>query len=90
MTDTVVFLSVDPYSLKNSQLQSMQSTCGGLLSKQDELDSRREVRRRDKADRATVEHALDPRTRIVLFKLLSRGAISQIDGCVSTGSRTLI
>ena len=66
-------------------MRELPGACGSLLSKHNELDSRREVRRRDKADRATVEHALDPRTRIVLFKLLSRGAISQIDGCVSTG-----
>ena len=42
-------------------------------------------RRRDKSDRATVEQAIDPRTRMVLFKLLNRGALSAIHGCVSTG-----
>lgn len=36
-------------------------------------------------DRATVEQALDPRTRLVLFKLLNRGLFSAIHGCVSTG-----
>ncbi|TNM97631.1 hypothetical protein fugu_013877, partial [Takifugu bimaculatus] len=28
---------------------------------------------------------LDPRTRMILFKMLSRGIISEIDGCISTG-----
>jgi RIO kinase 1 len=36
-------------------------------------------------DRATVEQALDPRTRLVLFKLLNKGLFSAIHGCVSTG-----
>jgi len=39
----------------------------------------------DKADRATVEQAIDPRTRMVLFKMLNRGLFSEINGCVSTG-----
>ena len=40
---------------------------------------------RDKADRATVEQVMDPRTRMILFKLLNRGFITEIDGCISTG-----
>lgn len=39
----------------------------------------------DKSDRATVEQAIDPRTRMVLFKMLNRGLFSEINGCVSTG-----
>lgn len=43
------------------------------------------VRQKDKADRATVEQVLDPRTRMILFKLLSQGVISEINGSISTG-----
>ncbi|XP_010521624.1 PREDICTED: serine/threonine-protein kinase RIO1-like [Tarenaya hassleriana] len=39
----------------------------------------------DKADRATVEQALDPRTRMVLFRMLNRGVFNDINGCISTG-----
>ncbi|XP_052175729.1 uncharacterized protein LOC127790320 [Diospyros lotus] len=39
----------------------------------------------DKADRATVEQAIDPRTRMVLFKMLNRGIFRDINGCISTG-----
>ena len=31
-------------------------------------------------DRATSEQVLDPRTRLILFKLLSSGFLSEIDG----------
>jgi RIO kinase 1 len=40
---------------------------------------------KDKADRATVEQVLDPRTRNILFKLLNRNVIFEIHGCISTG-----
>lgn len=33
-----------------------------------------------KDDRATSEQVLDPRTRLILFKLLSNGYLSEIDG----------
>ncbi|XP_068092957.1 serine/threonine-protein kinase RIO1 [Hyperolius riggenbachi] len=51
-------------------------------SRQKEADN---YRVKDKSDRATVEQVLDPRTRMILFKLLTRGVISEIDGCISTG-----
>ncbi|XP_059201341.1 serine/threonine-protein kinase RIO1 [Centropristis striata] len=52
------------------------------MQKQKENDT---FRVKDKSDRATVEQVLDPRTRMILFKMLSRGVISEINGCISTG-----
>ncbi|XP_052163641.1 uncharacterized protein LOC127780724 [Oryza glaberrima] len=43
------------------------------------------TRNTEKADRATVEQAIDPRTRMVLFKMLNRGVFNTINGCISTG-----
>jgi RIO kinase 1 len=40
---------------------------------------------KDKSDRATNEQVLDPRTRIILFKMINRGLIEEVNGCVSTG-----
>ncbi|MCL7040014.1 hypothetical protein MKW94_004958 [Papaver nudicaule] len=39
----------------------------------------------DKRDRASVEQAIDPRTRMVLFKMLNRAIFDDINGCISTG-----
>ncbi|RZC53017.1 hypothetical protein C5167_011867 [Papaver somniferum] len=39
----------------------------------------------DKRDRATVEQDIDPRTGMVLFKMLNRGIFDDINGCISTG-----
>ncbi|EGT53112.1 hypothetical protein CAEBREN_19120 [Caenorhabditis brenneri] len=51
----------------------------------DSSEDRKRKRVKDRADRATVEQVLDPRTRLVLFRLLQRGTLLNIDGCISTG-----
>lgn len=48
------------------------------------LDGAR-ARNKDKSDRATVEQVLDPRTRMIIFKLLSQRIIAEVNGCISTG-----
>lgn len=40
---------------------------------------------KDRAERATNEQVLDNRTRIVLLKLINRGIIGSLHGCISTG-----
>ncbi|XP_017021289.1 serine/threonine-protein kinase RIO1 [Drosophila kikkawai] len=49
------------------------------------FDRRERTQVRDKHDRATAEQVMDPRTRMILFKLLNRGLIQEINGCISTG-----
>lgn len=43
------------------------------------------VRTSEKQDRATVEQALDPKTRLILLKMLNQGVFKEINGCISTG-----
>ena len=50
-----------------------------------EFSGQKSSRIKDKSDRATAEQVMDPRTRLILFKLLSRGTISEINGVLSTG-----
>ncbi|PIK33960.1 putative serine/threonine-protein kinase RIO1 [Apostichopus japonicus] len=66
-----------PQSLPDSTTNQLMKT-----SKRAEADRHRV---KDKADRATLEQVLDPRTRMILFKMLSRHVISEINGCISTG-----
>jgi RIO kinase 1 len=40
---------------------------------------------KDKSDRATSEQVLDPRTRMILLKMINRGVVSEVNGCLSTG-----
>lgn len=55
-----------------------------LITSQKKVEDSR-IRAKDKSDRATVEQVMDPNTRIILFKLLSKGFITEINGCISTG-----
>lgn len=45
---------------------------------------------KDKSDRATNEQVLDPRTRLILFKMIGRELIHEVNGCVSTGKEVCI
>ena len=42
-------------------------------------------RDKDKADRATSEQVLDPRTRMILLQIINRNIVSEIHGVISTG-----
>ena len=39
----------------------------------------------DRSERATVENVMDPRTRLLLYKLVNGGVLQCVNGCVSTG-----
>ena len=43
------------------------------------------IRIKDKKDRATHEQVLDPRTRMILLKMINRGMVESVNGCISTG-----
>jgi RIO kinase 1 len=53
--------------------------------KMEELETHKRTLTIDRNDRATSEQVLDPRTRLILFKLLSTGYLEKLDGCLSTG-----
>ena len=39
----------------------------------------------DRSERATVENVMDPRTRMILYKLVNTKLLLEVNGCVSTG-----
>lgn len=44
---------------------------------------------KDKKDRATVEQVLDPKTRLIVFKLINKNVIEILNGCISTGKEVI-
>ncbi|XP_014093370.1 serine/threonine-protein kinase RIO1 [Bactrocera oleae] len=64
---------------------NMSAQAANRLVTFDRRQEAERVRVRDKHDRATAEQVMDPRTRMILFKLLNRGFIQEINGCISTG-----
>lgn len=70
-------INLDSYNVTNKTWN--------LLNVTDKKIFEERKRIKDKCDRATVEQVLDPRTRMILFKLINRRYIEQINGCISTG-----
>eukprot|EP01147_Barroeca_monosierra_P004177 gene4177-6523_t len=60
------------------------SAANRLMKANKKIDANR-IRTTDKADRATTELVLDPRTRKMLVTLISREIVNEIHGCISTG-----
>uniref|UniRef100_H3CBM8 Serine/threonine-protein kinase RIO1 n=1 Tax=Tetraodon nigroviridis TaxID=99883 RepID=H3CBM8_TETNG len=77
-------LSRYEHKINLDRLNYADSVTNRVSSMQKQKDAHM-YRVKDKSDRATVEQVLDPRTRMILFKMLSRGVIGEIHGCVSTG-----
>lgn len=44
----------------------------------------------EKKEHSTQEHVFDPRTRLLLFKLVDAGVLTEVNGCVSTGKEASI
>ena len=55
------------------------------VSKMQEMEIKKRTLHTSRDDRATSEQCLDPRTRLMLFKMLSNGLLDEIDGCLSAG-----
>jgi RIO kinase 1 len=55
------------------------------VSKMQDLEIKKRTLHTSRDDRATTEQCLDPRTRLMLFKMISNGMLDEIDGCLSTG-----
>ena len=70
------------HSLHPPILQDSASNKVGASNKKVEANRQRNT---DKSDRATTEQVLDPRTRMIIFKMLNRGVFNEISGCISTG-----
>ena len=71
-------------SLSTGGAQLSQSA-GSSLSKLERKGSQAKHTGLTRDERATVDQVLDPRTRLLLFKLINTGTLESINGCVSTG-----
>uniref|UniRef100_V5HGT3 Serine/threonine-protein kinase RIO3 n=1 Tax=Ixodes ricinus TaxID=34613 RepID=V5HGT3_IXORI len=53
-------------------------------------ESRRAARLHDKREKATTEQTLDPNTRLLLYKLVNREILDEVNGCISTGKESCV
>lgn len=61
----------------------VSDVCEATLRKR--ASKRAEPKEIDRSERATVENVMDPRTRLLLYKLVNSNTLQEIHGCVSTG-----
>ena len=53
-------------------------------------EGKRKIRIQDKEDKAVAEQAMDPKTRVLLFKFVNGGVLDSINGVISTGKEAVI
>ena len=53
-------------------------------------EGKRKNRIQDKEERAVAEQAVDPKTRVLLFKLVNGGILDAVNGVISTGKEAVI
>ncbi len=80
----------DLTKLKNVNLDycfnvNTSSKINGQMKNIDKAELNRSLRVKDRSDRATVEQVLDARVSRILYKLINKGEITEINGCISTG-----
>ena len=68
-----------------SSTKSMSHSVSNAVTKMGHMESSKRISHTGRDDRATSAQCLDPRTRLILFRLLSTGVFEKIDGCLSTG-----
>lgn len=70
---------------QNQYTKIDQKMCFNKIEACENKEMVKEKRKKDKVQRATVEQVLDPRTMLILKKLINNGTLTQINGCLSTG-----
>ena len=53
-------------------------------------EGKRKHRIQDKEERAVTDQAVDPKTRVLLFKLVNGGVLDSVNGVISTGKEAVI
>jgi RIO kinase 1 len=63
----------------------LNNRAGNNLKKSEQKIDDSRLRTKDKADRATLESCLDPRTMLVIDKWINNKRIDELHGCISAG-----
>lgn len=53
-------------------------------------EQRRAARLHDKKEKSTAEHSLDPKTRLILYKLVNQEVLEGVNGCISVGKEASV
>lgn len=59
-----------------------------VLKVHSKSENKRAARLREKKEKSSVEHVMDEKTRLILYKLVNRGILDEINGAISTGKES--
>ncbi|XP_071369492.1 serine/threonine-protein kinase RIO3 isoform X2 [Centroberyx affinis] len=68
--------------LSNQVFNSLKRHC--------QNEQRRSARLHEKKEHSTAEQAVDPRTRLLMYKMVNAGVLENINGCISTGKESVV
>ncbi|KAM8822061.1 serine/threonine-protein kinase RIO3 [Synchiropus picturatus] len=68
--------------LSNQVFNSLKRHC--------QSEERRSARLHEKKEHSTAEQAVDPRTRLLMYKMVNAGVLDNINGCISTGKESVV
>uniref|UniRef100_A0A665VH96 Serine/threonine-protein kinase RIO3 n=1 Tax=Echeneis naucrates TaxID=173247 RepID=A0A665VH96_ECHNA len=68
--------------LSNQVFNSLKQHCSS--------EQRRSARLHEKKEHSTAEQAVDPRTRLLMYKMVNAGVLENINGCISTGKESVV
>ncbi|XP_056155302.1 serine/threonine-protein kinase RIO3 [Lampris incognitus] len=68
--------------LSNQVFNSLKQHCHS--------EQRRCARLHEKKEHSTAEQAVDPRTRLLMYKMVNAGVLDKVNGCISTGKESVI
>ncbi|XP_061522829.1 serine/threonine-protein kinase RIO3 isoform X2 [Phycodurus eques] len=68
--------------LSNQVFNSLKQHCAS--------EQRRSARLHEKKEHSTAEQAVDPRTRLLMYKMVNAGVLDSINGCISTGKESVV
>ncbi|KAL1006428.1 hypothetical protein UPYG_G00072240 [Umbra pygmaea] len=68
--------------LSNQAYNSLKQHC--------QSEQRRSARLHEKKEHSTAEQAVDPRTRLLMYKMVNAGLLENINGCISTGKESVV
>ncbi|KAK3586909.1 hypothetical protein CHS0354_008503 [Potamilus streckersoni] len=60
------------------------------LKRHSEAENKKSQKLHEKKEHSTAEHAMDPRTRLLLYKMVNNGILESISGSISTGKESVV
>lgn len=60
------------------------------LKRHSDSENKRHQKLHEKKEHSTAEHAMDPKTRLILYKLVNNGTLDSVSGSVSTGKESVV